>query len=154
MSISAELGEPRAVQIPAGTIEYRERGGGPPIVLVHGVGVNGDLWRWVVPELADRHRCITPDLPLGAHALPLREGVDMSLPELARILADFLAALNLHDVAIVANDTGGAIAPWLAGHPPQRARALRLTPWRAVDRLPPRPPRDPPHPEPVAAEPP
>ena len=141
MSISAELGEPRAVQIPAGTIEYRERGSGPPIVFVHGVGVNGDLWRWVVPELADRHRCIAPDLPLGAHALPLREGVDMSLPELARILADFLAALDLRDVAIVANDTGGAIAQWLAGHRAERVGSLVLTSCDAFDRFPPRPQR-------------
>src|SRR5437764_11973143 len=141
MSISEELGEPRTVRIPAGTIEYRERGSGPPIVFVHGVGVNGDLWRWVVPELADRHRCIAPDLPLGAHSHPLREGVDMSLPELGRILADFLAALNLHDVAIVANDTGGAIAQWLAGHRAERVGSLVLTSCDAFDRFPPRPQR-------------
>ena len=141
MSISEELGELRTVRIPAGTIEYRERGSGPPIVFVHGVGVNGDLWRWVVPELADRHRCIAPDLPLGAHAQPLREDAEMSLPELARILADFLAALNLHDVAIVANDTGGAIAQWLAGHRAERVGALVLTSCDAFDRFPPRPQR-------------
>src|SRR5207302_10219344 len=116
MSISEELGELRTVRIPAGTIEYRERGSGPPIVFVHGVGVNGDLWRWVVPELADRHRCIAPDLPLGAHAQPLREDAEMSLPELARILAEYLDELNLHDVDIVAKDKGSVIASWLAGH--------------------------------------
>ncbi len=52
MSISPELGELRTAEIPAGAIDYRERGSGPAIVFVHGVGVNGDLWRRVVPELA------------------------------------------------------------------------------------------------------
>jgi pimeloyl-ACP methyl ester carboxylesterase len=54
MSVSPELGERRATDIPAGTIEYRESGNGQPVVFVHGVGVNGDLWRGVartfIPE--------------------------------------------------------------------------------------------------------
>ena len=65
MSITARLGEERTVDLPAGTIAYRERGEGPPVVFVHGVGVNGDLWRNVAPELASDHRCIVPDLPFG-----------------------------------------------------------------------------------------
>src|SRR5213080_49381 len=94
MSVSAALGERRTVEVPAGTIEYRERGDGPPVVFVHGVGVNGDLWRRVVPGLAGEHRCIAPDLPHGSHSYPLREGTDMSLPGLARIVADLLEALD------------------------------------------------------------
>jgi len=58
MSVSSALGDPHTVLIPGGRIEYRERGSGPPIVFVHGVGVNGDLWRKVVPALSDRYRCI------------------------------------------------------------------------------------------------
>ena len=69
-------------------IDYREGGSGPPVVFVHGVGVNGDLWRGVAPELASEHRCITPDLPFGAHSRPLREDADLSLPGMARIVAD------------------------------------------------------------------
>ena len=71
MSVSDALGAPRSVQIPAGTIDYRERGSGPAIVFVHGVGVNGDLWRKVVPRVAAGRRCIAPDLPHGAHSTPL-----------------------------------------------------------------------------------
>ncbi|MDT5185849.1 MAG: hypothetical protein QOI29_4007, partial [Mycobacterium sp.] len=71
MSISPQLGEDRRVDVPAGTISYRERGTGSPIVFVHGVAVNGDLWRRVVPRLPD-HRCIAPDLPWGSHSIPLR----------------------------------------------------------------------------------
>ena len=139
MSVSAALGEQRTVDIPAGTIAYRERGGGPPIVFVHGVGVNGDLWRKVVPDLADRHRCIAPDLPFGAHSHPLRPDTDMSLPGLARIVADFTAALDLHDVTVVANDTGGAVAQWLVGHHAERIGRLVLTSCDAFEKFPPRP---------------
>jgi len=61
MSITSSLGEQRTVEIPAGTIAYRERGEGPALVFVHGVGVNGDLWRHVAPPLASEFRCVVPD---------------------------------------------------------------------------------------------
>jgi pimeloyl-ACP methyl ester carboxylesterase len=139
MAISESLGARRTVDVPAGTIEYRERGSGPPIVFVHGVGVNGDLWRKVAPGLADRHRCIAPDWPFGAHSRPLRPDADMSLPGLARIVADFLDALDLDDVAIVANDTGGAVGQWLVGHHAERIGRLVLTSCDAFQKFPPRP---------------
>ncbi len=141
MSVSPSLGEPRTVEIPAGTIEYRERGSGPPVVFVHGVGVNGDLWRHVVPELATERRCITPDLPFGAHSRPLREDADLSLPGMAAIVADLIEALALDDVAIVANDTGGAVAQWLVGHRPERISRLVLTSCDAFEKFPPAPQR-------------
>jgi pimeloyl-ACP methyl ester carboxylesterase len=141
MSISPALGEQRSVEIPAGTIAYRERGEGPPVVFVHGVGVNGDLWRNVAPALADGHRCIAPDLPLGAHSHPLRPDADLSLPGLGRIVADFVEALGLDDVAVVANDTGGAVAQWLVGHHAERIGRLVLTSCDAFDKFPPAPQR-------------
>jgi pimeloyl-ACP methyl ester carboxylesterase len=138
MSISESLGERRTVDIPAGTIEYRERGSGPPVVFAHGVGVNGDLWRKVAPELAAAgHRCIVPDLPLGGHSIPLRGEPDMSLPGLADILSSFFDALDLEDATLVANDTGGAITQALIGRRPERIGRLVLTSCDAFDRYPP-----------------
>src|SRR2546421_5884610 len=110
MSRSEALGEQREVELPQGTIRYRERGSGEPIVFVHGVLVNGDLWRGVAPLLADRgYRCIVPDLPLGAHELAMHEDADLTPPGLARLVADFIGALGLDAPVIVANDTGGAL---------------------------------------------
>jgi pimeloyl-ACP methyl ester carboxylesterase len=106
MAISAALGERRTVRVPAGTLEYRERGTGAALVFVHGVAVNGDLWRKMVPELAATHRCIALDVPLGGHSIALDGEPDLSLFGLARIVADFLEALDLSDVTIVGNDTG------------------------------------------------
>ena len=135
------LSERRAASIPAGTIQYREGGGGPPIVFVHGVGVNGDLWRNVAPPLTDEWRCIVPDLPFGSHSRPLRSDADLSLPGMARVVADFIEALDLEDVAVVANDTGGAVAQWLVGHDPERVGALVLTSCDAFEKFPPTPQR-------------
>jgi pimeloyl-ACP methyl ester carboxylesterase len=129
-----------AVDVPAGTIAYREQGSGRPVVFVHGVGVNGLLWRNVVPRVAEAgYRCIAPDWPLGAHSQPLRADADLSLPGLAGIVADFLEEMALDDVAIVANDTGGAVAQWLVGHRASRVGALVLTSCDAFERFPPRP---------------
>jgi pimeloyl-ACP methyl ester carboxylesterase len=139
MSISPQLGEEHRVDVPAGTISYRECGNGSPIVFVHGVGVNGDLWRWVVPRLAGGHRCITPDLPWGSHSIPLKPDADLSLPGMARITADLLKALDLDKVTIVANDTGGAVAQALVGRHPGRVARLVLTSCDAFEKFPPTP---------------
>ncbi|MEA2439573.1 MAG: hypothetical protein QOH76_997 [Thermoleophilaceae bacterium] len=138
MSISESLGERRTVETPAGTIEYRERGSGAPVVFAHGVGVNGDLWRRVAPELATHgQRTIAPDLPLGAHSIPLTGEPDMSLPGLADILGSFIEALDLEEVTLVANDTGGAITQAYIGRRPPRIARLVLTSCDAFDRYPP-----------------
>ena len=142
MAISPLLGERRYAPVPAGTIEYRERGSGRPLVFVHGVGVNGDLWRHVAPPLADAGcRCICPDLPWGAHSRPLAPGTDLSLPGMARIVDDFLRELGVTDAVIVANDTGGAVAQWLVGHHGARVGTLVLTSCDAFEKFPPTPQR-------------
>jgi pimeloyl-ACP methyl ester carboxylesterase len=139
VSISSQLGPEHRVEIPAGALSYRDCGSGPPIVFVHGVGVNGDLWRDVAPRLAGNHRCITPDLPWGSHSIPLKPDADLSLPGMARITADFLQALELDDVTIVANDTGGAVAQALVGRHPERIGRLVLTSCDAFEKFPPTP---------------
>lgn len=117
----------RQIQLPQGTIRYREVGSGEPIVFVHGLLVNGTLWHKVVPLLAPRFRCIVPDLPLGAHELPLPANADLRPPALARLIADFLAALKLEDVTLVGNDTGGALCQLTITAHPERIARLVLT---------------------------
>jgi pimeloyl-ACP methyl ester carboxylesterase len=137
VAISAELGERRTVEVPAGTIEYRERGSGPPIVFAHGAAVNGDLWRRVAPAL-DGHRTIVPDLPLGGHTLALRPGPDLSLFGAAGVLGAFIDALDLRGATLVANDTGGALAQALVSRSPERVGRLVLTSCDAFENYPPK----------------
>jgi pimeloyl-ACP methyl ester carboxylesterase len=110
-----------------GTIHYRESGEGPPIVFMHGLLVDGRLWRKVTPLLQDDFRCIVPDLPLGSHPEPMSADADLSPPGLARIVADFLEALDLEDVVLVGNDTGGAITQITAANHPERIGRVVLT---------------------------
>ena len=58
-------------------------GDGPTVVFVHGAFVDGTSWRKVTPRLADRFRCVVPDLPLGAHRTPMSPGADL-LPRASR----------------------------------------------------------------------
>jgi pimeloyl-ACP methyl ester carboxylesterase len=115
------------IELPQGTIHYRSSGEGPPIVFVHGLLVDGRLWRKVTPLLEDRFRCLVPDLPLGSHREPMKPDADLSPPGLARIVAGFMEALDLEDVTLVANDTGGAISQITAAHHPERIGRLLLT---------------------------
>jgi pimeloyl-ACP methyl ester carboxylesterase len=129
------LGDSTEAEIPAGRIRYRERGHGPPIVFLHGIVANGVLWRRVAPRLSADYRCIVPDWPLGSHELALKPGCDFSLPGLADLVGDFLTTLELDGVTLVANDTGGAIAQWVAIRHPERLARLVLTPCDAFDNF-------------------
>ncbi len=128
MSQSVSLGEVREIALSHGTIRYRERGTGPVVVFVHGLLVNGDLWRNVVPAIAEGgFRCITPDWPLGSHDVPVPD-VDLNPPGVARLIAEFLEALDLSDVTIVANDTGGGLTQIVMANHPERIGRVVLTP--------------------------
>jgi pimeloyl-ACP methyl ester carboxylesterase len=122
-------------RLPQGTIRYRELGTGEPIVLVHGLLTNGELWREVAPRLAKDFRVVVPDLPLGSQETPLEPGTDLTPPGLARIIADFMAALELENVTLVGNDTGGALCQLVAVHHPERLGRLVLTPCDAYDNF-------------------
>jgi pimeloyl-ACP methyl ester carboxylesterase len=123
------------VRLPQGPIRYREAGNGEPIVLVHGLLTNAELWREVIPRLAADFRVIAPDWPLGSHQIPLNDGVDLSPPGLAQIIADFLAELDLEGVTLVGNDTGGAICQLVATRHPERLARLVLTPCDAYENF-------------------
>src|ERR1041385_2160733 len=123
--------------IPQGTIRYRDEGAGAPIVLIHGLLVNGELWRGVIPRLARDFRVIVPDLPLGSAELPMKPGTDLSPLGLPRIIEAFMSELGLEEVTLVGNDTGGALCQLVAVHHPERIGRLVLTPCDAFENFPP-----------------
>jgi pimeloyl-ACP methyl ester carboxylesterase len=97
------------VELSAGTIEYEVTGGGDPvIVLLHGVAMNGSLWRGVVADLRDDQHCVVPTLPLGGHRRPMRLDADLSICGMVRLVAEFMEKLDLRWVTLVGNDWGGA----------------------------------------------
>ena len=75
----------KSVSLKQGTILYRDEGEGDPLVFVHGLLVDGRLWRKVTPALSATHRCIVPDWPLGSHRTALTPGSDRSPRGIARL---------------------------------------------------------------------
>ena len=128
------------IDISAGTIHYEAAGpqNGRPIVFVHGYMMGSQLWRRVTERLGDRGlRCIAPTWPLGAHPEPLRKGADRTITGVAGMVAETLAALDLDDVVLVGNDTGGVVTQLVAVHHPERLGALVLTSCDAFEHFPP-----------------
>ena len=130
----------REIALSAGTIECEDSGGdGPVAVLLPGLLMDATLWSGVVMRLTPRLRCVVPTLPLGAHAVPMRADADLTLPGQARLVAELLEHLELEDVTLVGNDTGGAIAQLVAGDPELRRRVGRivLVSCEAFENVPP-----------------
>lgn len=117
----------RTVRLPQGFIQYLDIGDGPVLLFVHGFLVNGEMWRKVYRPLSAHFRCIVPTLPLGGHLEPMREDADLTPPGVAQLIDDFMAALNLRDVTVIACDTGGAFTQLVAVNHPERVGRLVLT---------------------------
>jgi pimeloyl-ACP methyl ester carboxylesterase len=127
----------KTLQLPQGPVQYLEHGQGQPIVFVHGLLVDNKLWQPLVPELGQGVRCILPNWPLGAHSVPMKPDADLSVSGMARLIADFIAELDLHDVILVGNDTGGALAQIVCAQCPERISKMVLTTCDAYDVFPP-----------------
>jgi pimeloyl-ACP methyl ester carboxylesterase len=125
----------KEIELSAGRIRYRDEGSGPPIVFVHGLLVDGTLWRNVTPPLEVEFRCVAPDWPLGSHRQPMDAHAELSPRGVARLIAEFIERLELEDVTLVANDTGGAIAQLLAVESPEHIARLVLTPCDAFENF-------------------
>jgi pimeloyl-ACP methyl ester carboxylesterase len=135
---SPDLGPARTLDLAGGRqVRAHVTGEGPPIVFVHGVLVNANLWRKVVPRL-DGYTRVALDLPLGSHLEPMPKDADLRPPALADLIAESLSALELTDVTLVGNDTGGALSQLVATRRPERIGALVLTSCDAFDNFPPR----------------
>ena len=120
-------------------IAYIDAGSGPVVLFVHGVYVTGALWNDVVDELGDGFRCIVPTWPLGAHSTPSR-GADLGAEAAARRILHFAEALDLRDVNVVANDTGGGLVLAALGDPTldtSRIGRLVLTNCDSYEHFPP-----------------
>jgi pimeloyl-ACP methyl ester carboxylesterase len=126
----------RTVQTASGRIAYTEQGRGPVALFVHGVLLNGHLWRHQLAHLSDVRRCIAVDL-LAHGDTEITPDQDVSVTANASMLEEFLDALSIEQVDLVGNDSGGGIAQIFAASHPQRVRSLTLTDCDAHDNWPP-----------------
>jgi pimeloyl-ACP methyl ester carboxylesterase len=126
----------RSVQTASGRISYTEQGAGPVALFVHGVLLNGHLWRHQLAHLSDIRRCIAVDL-LAHGDTEIAPDQDVSVTANANMLKEFLDALKIEQVDLVGNDSGGGIAQIFAASYPERVRSLTLTDCDAHDNWPP-----------------
>lgn len=126
----------KVVETPSGQISYVEQGDGPVALFVHGVLLNGYLWRHQLTELGDIRRCIAPDLLAHGHT-QIDPGQDVSVTANAHMLAEFLDALGIDRVDLVGNDSGGGICQIFAALYPSRLRSLVLSNCDAHNNWPP-----------------
>jgi pimeloyl-ACP methyl ester carboxylesterase len=132
------------LELPQGTVRYHVAGpddsSEPPVVFIHPVLSAGSLWASVADRLAGRGvRSYAPDWPLGSHTIGLKQDADRSPSGVAEMIRDFLAALDLDNVTLVGNDTGGALTQYvLASGEPRVSRAVLLN-CDAFDTFPPFP---------------
>jgi pimeloyl-ACP methyl ester carboxylesterase len=128
----------KTVDIPAGTVEYREEGdpAGPAVVLLHVLLMNGTQWDAALPHLPRGFRYLLPVLPLGGHRLPMRAGADLTLPGMVDILGDVLDALDVRDATVVVSDWGGPLFLTDRGRDARIAR-LVICPCEAYGNFPP-----------------
>jgi pimeloyl-ACP methyl ester carboxylesterase len=125
-----------SVQTSSGRICYTEQGTGPVALFVHGVLLNGHLWRHQLAGLSDIRRNIAVDI-LAHGGTEIAADQDVSVTANAKMLEEFLDALNIEQVDLVGNDSGGGIAQIFAALHPGRVRSLTLTNCDTHDNWPP-----------------
>jgi pimeloyl-ACP methyl ester carboxylesterase len=126
----------RHVETPSGRISYVEAGAGPVALFVHGVLLNKHLWRHQLAGLSDIRRCIAIDL-LAHGDTEIAPEQDVSVTANAKMLREVLDALQIDQVDVVGNDSGGGIAQIFAALNPKRVRSLTLTNCDTHDNWPP-----------------
>jgi pimeloyl-ACP methyl ester carboxylesterase len=132
----------QSVDLDAGTIHYREAGpmDGTPVVFVHGFLVDHGLWSDVPERLgAQGFHTFAATWPLGSHPTAMRPTAELSPRHVARIVLQFLERLDLRDVILVGNDTGGAICQFLLDEDSSRIGRVVLTNCDAFETFPPFP---------------
>jgi pimeloyl-ACP methyl ester carboxylesterase len=108
------LGQAHRLETRLGPLHYREAGDGPPVVFVHGFLSNANLWHKLIEHVAPHARCLSVDWPLGSHYEAMRADADLRPPAIRDLIVEFLAALDLREVILVGNDSGGAYTQMVA----------------------------------------
>ncbi len=103
---------------------YRQMGGpvAPPALFLHGNPTSSYIWRNIIPHVAPVAHCIAPDLiGFGQSGKP---EIAYRFEDHVRYLDAFIAAANIEQAYLVAQDWGTALAFHLAARRPEFVRGL------------------------------
>lgn len=103
------FGEPQTFDYQGLKINYYEAGQGPPVMLLHGFGACAYTWRHLAPPLAQAHRVYVIDLKGFGYSDKPADG-KYAVADQAEMVAAFIQARDLKDLAVVGHSMGGAVA--------------------------------------------
>jgi pimeloyl-ACP methyl ester carboxylesterase len=103
-----ELGGYETVELHGHTVGFQGAGSGPLLVLLHGITSTSEVWRDVMPRLAERYTVVAPDM-IG-HGRSAKPRGDYSLGAYAAGVRDLLAVLGFERGTVVGHSLGGGIA--------------------------------------------
>jgi pimeloyl-ACP methyl ester carboxylesterase len=115
----------RFIDVGPSQIAYRRVGSGPDVVFLHGWPLHSATFRGLLPRMADRYTCHLFDLP-GAGSTRVSEATRFELRAHAEAMRRAVAAVGVESYALLAHDSGGAVARFMAAEEPSRVRGLVL----------------------------
>lgn len=108
-------------------IFYREAGpsDAPTMLLLHGFPTSSQMFRNLMPALADELHLVAPDYPgFGQSSMPPHEDFEYSFDNLANVIDRFTEQIGLATYALYVQDYGAPIGFRLASAHPERITAL------------------------------
>ncbi len=117
-------------------ISYREAGNldAPTILLLHGFPTSSQMFRNLMPALADRFHLVAPDYPgFGNSSMPSVDEFDYTFDRLAEVVEAFTQKLGLARYSLYVMDYGAPVGFRLATKHPERVEALIVQNGNAYD---------------------
>ncbi|MBX3401402.1 MAG: alpha/beta hydrolase [Gemmataceae bacterium] len=117
-------------------IFYREAGpkDAPVVLLLHGFPTSSQMFRHLMPQLADKYRVIAPDYPgYGHSSMPPRNKFAYTFDHLAEVVEQFTEKLDLKKYALYVQDYGAPVGYRLAVKHPERVTAIVVQNGNAYD---------------------
>jgi len=117
-------------------IFYRESGpkNAPVVLLLHGFPTSSQMFRNLIPQLADKYRVIAPDYPgFGQSSMPARDKFTYTFDNLADVIEKFTEKLELKSYALYVQDYGAPVGYRLAVRHPERVTAIIVQNGNAYD---------------------
>jgi pimeloyl-ACP methyl ester carboxylesterase len=117
----------RTVKVDGVNVFYREAGpkNAPTILLLHGFPTSSQMFRNLIPLLADRYHVIAPDYPgYGQSEMPAMNKFTYSFDNLANVIDKFTEAVGVSRYALYVQDYGAPIGYRIASAHPERVTAI------------------------------
>jgi pimeloyl-ACP methyl ester carboxylesterase len=126
----------KTVKVDGLDIFYREAGSknAPTVLLLHGFPTSSQMFRNLIPALADAYHLVAPDYPgYGHSSMPSRQKFEYTFDNLAKVVDDFTQKLGLTKYALYVQDYGAPIGYRLATAHPERITAIVVQNGNAYD---------------------